>query len=109
LRGKTDSFLFDGYPRTVEQARRLETVCDDFNLSHPATINLHVPEETLTLRMTGRRICADCRSAYNIYFRPSRQAGVCDSCSGPLTKRVDDSPETVRERLRVYHDQSEPV
>lgn len=108
-RSQTDSFLFDGYPRTVDQSHRLATICEEFDLSHPAVINLNVPEETLILRLTGRRICADCRATFNIYFRPTRQAGVCDKCSGPLTKRVDDNPETTRERLRVYHDQTAPV
>ena len=109
LRANTDSFLFDGYPRTVEQAHRLANICEQFRLAQPAVINLNVPEETLILRLTGRRICADCKATFNIYFRPTRQAGVCDVCSGPLTKRVDDSPETTRERLRVYHEQSAPV
>ncbi|CAN5379221.1 adenylate kinase [soil metagenome] len=109
LRLTTDSFLFDGYPRTVAQVPRLDSICEDFDLSPPALINLHVPEETLILRLTGRRICADCKATFNIYFRPTRQAGVCDNCAGPLTKRVDDNPETTRERLREYHEKSAPV
>ncbi len=109
LIGETESFLFDGYPRTVEQVYLLEKICDDFGLIQPVVLNLEVPEETLILRLTGRRICADCRTTFNIYFKPTRQAGVCDVCSGPLTKRVDDNPETVRGRLQVYQDQSSPV
>ncbi len=108
-RGQTASFLFDGYPRTLNQARQLEETCEEFSLSQPTLLNLHVPDETLMLRLTGRRICADCKATFNIYFHPTRQAGVCDVCSGPLTKRVDDQPETVRERLRVYREQSSPV
>lgn len=109
LRSNTDSFLFDGYPRTVTQVSRLNAICDEFRLTQPAVINLHVPEESLILRLTGRRICADCKSTFNVYFKPTRQAGVCDACAGPLTKRVDDSAETTRERLRVYHEQTAPV
>jgi adenylate kinase len=109
LRDETSSFLFDGYPRTVEQVKRLEKLCEEFHLGQLAVINLEVPEETLILRLTGRRICGACGATFNIYFQPTRQAGVCDNCSGPLTKRVDDEPETVRERLRVYHGQSSPV
>ncbi len=109
LRPMTESFLFDGYPRTGAQVEQLGILCDEFALAPPTVINLHVPEETLILRLTGRRICADCKSTYNIYFKPTRQAGVCDNCAGPLTKRVDDNPETTRERLRVYHEQSSPV
>ena len=109
LRSQTESFLFDGYPRTVGQVSILDDICEEFGLSHPVVINLTVPEETLMLRLTGRRICAECRATFNMYFKPTRQAGVCDHCSGPLTKRIDDSPETTRERLRVYHDQTAPV
>lgn len=108
-RKDTDSFLFDGYPRTVEQVHRLDSLCEKLNLSPPAVINLHVPEETILLRLTGRRICGHCGATFNAYFRPTRVAGVCDVCSGPLTRRVDDSPETTRERFRVYQDQSTPV
>jgi adenylate kinase len=108
-RASTDSFLFDGYPRTLDQVGRLEALCEEFRLQVPAVINLHVSEETLILRLTGRRICADCKATFNIYFKPVRHAGVCDVCAGPLTKRVDDSPETTRERLRVYYAQSQPV
>ena len=108
-RGETDSFLFDGYPRTLEQIDRLDKICGEFNLTPPAVINLHVPEETIILRLTGRRICGDCGATFNIYFKPTRATGICDVCAGPLTKRIDDSPEATRERLRVYHMQSAPV
>lgn len=109
LREETSSFLFDGYPRTIIQAVTLENLCEEFNLEHPACIKLHVPDKELMDRLTGRQICADCKSVFNIYLKPTRWAGVCDVCSGPLTRRVDDSAETVHERLRVYHEQSEPV
>lgn len=108
-RTETDSFLFDGYPRTVDQVRHLDDLCERLNLTPPAVINLHVPEETILLRLTGRRICSQCGATTNVYFSPTRIAGVCDVCAGPLTKRVDDSPEATRERLRVYHEQSFPV
>lgn len=109
LREETASFLFDGYPRTVAQVGNLEKLLEEFHLPQPAVINLEVPDETLILRLTGRRLCASCGATFNIYFQPTRQAGICDQCSGPLTKRVDDDPETVRERLRVYHAQCLPV
>ncbi|MBI1292752.1 adenylate kinase [bacterium] len=109
LRENTDSFLFDGYPRTVPQAATLAEICDEFRLQPPATLNLHVPDELLIRRLTGRRICPSCGEVFNIYFKPSTLAGVCDVCAGPLVKRVDDDPETTRERLRIYHDQSSPV
>lgn len=108
-RETTDSFLFDGYPRTRQQVKNLDELIEEYNLSPPAVIVLDVPDETLILRLTGRRICAHCRAVFNIYFSPARQNGVCDVCAGPLMKRVDDNPETTRERLRVYHEQSRPV
>ncbi len=108
-RGESDGFLFDGYPRNIEQARQLDTICGEFSLSHPSVMNLDVPEENLLLRLTGRRICGQCKATYNIHFQPTRQAGVCDECSGPLIKRADDEPDTVRERLRVYKEESAPV
>jgi adenylate kinase len=109
LRATTDSFLFDGYPRTVAQAELLNGICKEFRLESPAVLNLHVPEEMLMRRLTGRRICPSCGAVFNIYFKPTHQAGVCDVCSGPLVKRVDDDSDTTRERLRVYHAQSSPV
>jgi adenylate kinase len=109
LLGATASFLFDGYPRTVHQVTLLRGLIQEFRLDDPVVVNLEVPEETLILRLTGRRICSECRATFNIYSKPTRQVGVCDVCSGPLTRRIDDSPETTRERLRIYHEQSKPV
>ena len=109
LRETTDSFLFDGYPRTVTQAETLHEICEEFRLQQPATLNLHVPDEMLIRRLTGRRICPSCGAVFNIYFKPSTLSGVCDVCAGPLVRRVDDDPETTRERLRIYHEQSSPV
>jgi adenylate kinase len=109
LRNASDSFLFDGYPRTIGQAHILSDLCEEFSLQTPAVLNLHVPDEPLIRRLTGRRLCPSCGAVFNIYFKPSHQAGVCDVCSGPLVRRVDDDPDTTRERLRIYHEQSTPV
>lgn len=108
-RAETDSFLFDGYPRTTSQVGQLDQLCEEQKLQQPAVVLLHVPDETLLLRMTGRRICTECKRSYNVYFSPSRRSGVCDFCHAPLMKRVDDNAETIRERLKIYHDQSVPV
>ncbi|MBI5154956.1 adenylate kinase [Candidatus Poribacteria bacterium] len=109
IRGNTDSILFDGYPRTVEQVRDLDQILEEYNLSQPAIVNLEVPDEILMLRMTGRRICTECRRTYNVYLNPTRIPGVCDNCGGPLMQRVDDNADTVKERLRVYSWQTKPV
>ena len=109
LRPKTDRFLFDGYPRTVEQVNRLDGLIEEFDLPKPLVINLEVPEDLIMRRLTGRRVCENCGATYNVYFDPPEKEGICDRCGGPLTKRSDDEPETVRERLRVYNAQSSPV
>jgi adenylate kinase len=108
-RQDTDSFLFDGYPRTVEQVGDLDGICEEFTLTPPAIVNLAVPNEVLMLRLTGRRLCAECKRGFNVYLDPSRRPGVCDHCGGPLMHRVDDSAETVRERLKVYEAQTRRV
>lgn len=108
-RGETDSFLFDGFPRTLSQADRLKCIVDKHNLTTPAVVSLDVPESLLMLRITGRRICTDCRRTYNVYLSKLRHQDQCDMCHGPLLQRADDKPDTVRERLRVYHEQTAPV
>lgn len=108
-RDKSGSFLFDGYPRTLSQAEQLERIIERHHLGAPAVVILDVPDDELMLRITGRRICADCKRTYNIYLSRLRHEDQCDNCHGPLLQRADDKPETVRERLRVYHEQTEPI
>ena len=99
-----DGFVLDGYPRNMEQARELEGMTDlDIVLA------LDVSEEELVRRLTGRRVCADCGANYHVDFDPPEQEGVCDECGGELIQRDDDTEETVRERLRVYRENTEPV
>jgi len=108
-RPQTDSFLFDGFPRTTAQIGALDGICERFNLTPAAVVNLEVPESILMLRITGRRICLECKKTFNIYLNhPPKESG-CDIMVCPLLQRADDKPETVRERLRVYHAQTEPV
>ena len=108
-RANTASFLFDGYPRTISQVKDLDDLCERHNLAAPAIVNLEVADEILMLRLTGRRICSECKHSYNVHFDPPKQAGVCDLCHGPLIKRADDNLETVKERLEVYDRQTKPV
>ncbi len=107
-RSTSDSYLFDGYPRTLSQIGRLEEICEKYNLTNPVIVALEVPESVLMLRITGRRICLDCKNTFNIYMHHPEQNG-CDVHQCRLLQRADDKPETVRERLRVYHSQTEPV
>lgn len=108
-RSETDTFLFDGYPRTLRQVEHLEELCAEFGLTSPAVVSLDVPEDILMRRITGRRICLECKKIFNVYFNPPRREDGCDANACPLMQRPDDTPETVSERLRVYHNQTAPV
>ena len=99
------SVLLDGFPRTVAQAAALSAA----GLPIDAVVLLEASDEVLVRRISGRRSCDGCGRIYNVYFSPPAMEGVCDGCGATLTHREDDTPETVRRRLRVYLDQTEPV
>jgi adenylate kinase len=100
-----DSYIFDGFPRTMAQAERFEQMGGEVD----AVIHLVLSDEEVTERMTGRRICSECGRSYHIVANPPAAAGVCDRCGGALVTRPDDTPETVADRLRVYREQTEPL
>jgi adenylate kinase len=106
-RNRHDSFLFDGYPRTLHQVEDLDDICADYTLTPPIVVSLEVPEEKLFERITGRRICQDCKKTFNIYLNPPEPP--CNVSTCRLLQRADDQPDTVRERLRVYYRQTEPI
>ncbi len=108
-RSSSDSFLFDGYPRNLEQISMLEQICERYNLTEPVAVSMDVPESVLMLRITGRRICQKCKKTFNVYVNPPREEDGCGIDKCPLIQRADDTPATVRERLRVYHEKTEPV
>jgi adenylate kinase len=99
-----DGFVLDGYPRNLEQA---EYLADQTDLDY--VVYLDVDEEELVDRLTGRRVCEECATNYHVTFDPPEEEGVCDECGGRLVQRDDDTEETVRERLRVYRENTEPV
>jgi adenylate kinase len=99
-----DGFVLDGYPRNLSQAEFLDDMVD-----LDVVAFLSVPEEELVRRLTGRRVCPDCGATYHVEFAPPEETGVCDDCGAALTQRDDDTEETVRERLRVYEENTEPV
>ena len=99
------SVLLDGFPRTVAQAEALSAA----GLPTDAVVLLEVSDEVLVRRIGGRRSCDGCGRIYNVHFSPPASEGVCDGCGAALTHRRDDRPETVRRRLRVYLEQTEPV
>jgi adenylate kinase len=97
-------FILDGYPRTIEQAKALETIA-----KIDAIIRLIVPEQIIIERLSNRRICKKCGAIYNLKYLQPKKQGVCDKCGGELFQREDDKPEVIRERLKVYEAQTQPL
>jgi adenylate kinase len=102
-------FLLDGFPRTIRQADALAEILAEKNRRIEAVINIEVPDEVLSPRLTGRRICRQCGATYHMQFRPPQQACQCDICSGELLQRSDDREDTVADRLAVYAQQTQPL
>ena len=102
-------FLLDGFPRTLEQAERLDAMLAEAGRSVSLVILIAVPEEELVERLAGRRLCRGCGKGYHVIFDPPRQEGVCDVCGSELYQRSDDNETTVRNRLHVYSEQTAPL
>ena len=100
-----NGYILDGVPRTVAQADALT----EHGIEVDYALCIDVPDEVIEKRMSGRRTCAQCSATYHVESNPPKTAGVCDACGGELTVRPDDMPETVRNRLAVYHAQTEPL
>ncbi len=102
-------FILDGFPRTVAQAEALDKMLDEMGKKIEFVLALIVPDEELVTRLTGRRTCKKCGMMYHIKFKPPKVEGKCDACGGELYQRPDDNEETVRNRLKVYHEQTAPL
>jgi len=102
-------FLLDGFPRTIEQAERLDAMLTEASRAVSHAVLIDVPEEELVQRISGRRSCAACGKLYNVTFDPPKSEGVCDVCGAALLQRADDNEETVRNRLAVYRRQTAPL
>ena len=100
-----NGFILDGFPRSIPQAEAL----DAMGVQIDAVLSLEVPDETIVTRMSGRRTCPGCGASYHVLYKPSAKADVCDKCDADLVIRADDKPETVLNRLKTFHDQTEPV
>ncbi len=109
LKDFPNGFILDGYPRTVVQARSLESVSKELGLPIDAIINLDVDFEKLIKRLSSRRVCRECGATYNLVFKPSKVEGVCDICGGELYQRIDESEEAVKIRLQTYLRQTKPL
>lgn len=104
-----NGWILDGFPRTLEQARALDRILEKIGSSIDHVLNLEVDEEEIIKRLSGRRSCGRCQNTYNIYFNLPLKDGVCDACGGRLIQRSDDNEDTVRERLKVYRERTEPL
>ena len=100
-----NGFILDGFPRTIPQAEAL----DRMGIIIDRVVDINVPDEVITRRVSGRRACLDCGSTYHIETKKPNVDGICDRCGSTLVQRKDDLPETVQERLHVYHAQTEPL
>lgn len=100
-----NGFILDGFPRTIPQAEAL----DAMGIGIDAVLDIEVPDDEIVTRMSGRRVCEACGSSYHVVHKKPKVEGKCDSCGGTLVQRKDDHPDTVKERLEVYHTQTEPL
>jgi adenylate kinase len=101
--------VFDGFPRTLPQAERLDALLAELDRPLRAVLVLDVDDDTLIRRLSGRRSCPTCGALYNVYFEPPAEEDRCDACGGELVQRADDDAATVRRRLEVYQEQTAPL
>ena len=102
-------FILDGFPRTIPQAQCLTDALAKTGDSMDYAIDVDVPDENIINRMSGRRACLNCGATYHIVSIPTKVPGICDRCGEKVVLRDDDKPETVKNRLKVYHDQTQPL
>lgn len=104
-----NGFVFDGFPRTLNQAENFTRILKELNIQLDLVINLLADEELIIRRITNRRLCSKCGKGYNLITIPPKKEGICDDCGGAIYQRKDDSEEVIRERLEVYHRQTKPL
>jgi adenylate kinase len=109
LKNTKDSFILDGFPRTLDQAKELGILLGRLKMDVGRVIFLVVKDDSLVSRLSGRRVCKSCGAVYHIQSKPTRQENVCDSCGGQVHQRSDDKIEVISERLKVYKEQTAPV
>lgn len=100
-----NGFILDGFPRTIPQAEAL----DEMGVRIDKVIDIEVPDEKIAARLSGRRVCLKCGATYHTEYKRPKTEGICDACGESLVQRKDDMPETVLDRLKTYHEQTEPL
>ena len=104
-----NGYVLDGFPRTIPQAEALDRALADMGQKMDYAIDVNVPDENIVERMSGRRACVGCGATYHLVYAPAKVEGICDVCGKELILRDDDKPETVKKRLGVYHEQTQPL
>lgn len=104
-----NGYVLDGFPRTIPQAEALDAALEKLGEKMDYAINVDVPDENIISRMGGRRACVGCGATYHVAYNPPKTENICDSCGEKLILRDDDKPETVKKRLDVYHEQTQPL
>ena len=100
-----NGFILDGFPRTIPQAEAL----DKMNIGIDCALSIEVPDEKIMQRLSGRRVCLTCGATYHVDYKKPAKEGICNNCGAELVQRNDDKPETIADRLAVYHNQTEPL
>ena len=104
-----NGFVLDGFPRTIPQAEALDAALGKINEKMDYALDVDVPDENIVNRMSGRRACLNCGATYHLISIPPKVEGICDRCGSEIVLREDDKPETVQKRLKVYHEQTQPL
>lgn len=106
-----NGYILDGFPRTIAQAEALDRMLAERKRALPRVIEIDVPDEVVVTRLSGRRTCSKCGAIWHVESNPTRSPDTCDACGskGTLTQRADDNADVIRERLKVYHDQTRPL
>ena len=104
-----NGYVLDGFPRTIPQAESLDAALKKSGSQIDFAVNVDVPDESIIQRMSGRRACVKCGATYHLQYAAPKKDGICDSCGESLILRDDDKPETVEKRLKVYHEQTQPL
>ena len=105
----SNGYVLDGFPRTIPQAEVLDRELEKLGDKVDYAVNVDVPDENIVKRMSGRRACLKCGATYHTQYIPPKKEGICDVCGSELVLRDDDKPDTVKKRLQVYHEQTQPL